>query len=74
MGKSHKILDIYADQVALYARMKICFVLNVNTLYEKKIEGKDAIWSLRAASLSVGLGPISNVNKLNCFFSDISES
>jgi len=36
-------LDFYADQVVLHVRMKICFVLYVNGLYEEKIEGKDAI-------------------------------
>jgi len=45
LNKKHKLkwekpqnLDFYADQIVLYAQMKICFVLNVDKVYEKKIE------------------------------------
>jgi len=31
-------LDFYSDQVVLYARMTICFVINVDKLYEKKLK------------------------------------
>jgi len=39
MGKKHKNLDFYADQMVLYARMKIGtigFVQNVDEFYKEK--------------------------------------
>jgi len=43
-GEKPQKVEFYADQMVLYARMKICFVLNVDGLCEEKNWNKKMLY------------------------------